>query len=66
MTNITLHFLFTYFFVCNQNHQLTIHLAFDLQSFYPASILPTSLSSLRSWYMTTYADRFFSASPPAW
>jgi hypothetical protein len=40
--------------------------AFDLQCFWPSSILPTSLSSLRTWYNTTYADRFFSPTPPAW
>ena len=32
---------------------------------YPTSLKPDFITTLREWYITTYADRFFSQ-PPAW
>jgi len=37
----------------------------DLGSLYPAHLKPTFITSIREFYITTYADRFFSH-PPAW
>jgi EXPERA (EXPanded EBP superfamily) len=40
------------------------HVAVDLTPFYPTSLKPQFLLDLRSWYITTYKDRFF-VHPPA-
>ena len=37
----------------------------DLGSLYPESLKPAFITAIREFYITTYADRFFS-SPPAW
>jgi hypothetical protein len=37
----------------------------DLGSLYPSTLKPAFITSIREFYITTYADRFFS-SPPAW
>ncbi|KAF2242840.1 hypothetical protein BU26DRAFT_493577 [Trematosphaeria pertusa] len=44
---------------------LPVMLAFDLTSYYPASLKPLWMSSIRTWYIATYGDRFF-FSPPPW
>ncbi|KAF1913130.1 transmembrane protein 6/97 [Ampelomyces quisqualis] len=44
---------------------IPVMLAFDLSGYYPPQIKPDWMSSLRSYYTTTYGDRFFS-NPPAW
>ncbi|KAA8622472.1 DUF2781 multi-domain protein [Pyrenophora tritici-repentis] len=54
--------LYSIFFVIH----LPIMLCFDLTPLYPSSVLPTPLLALRTWYTTTYGDRFFSGSPPVW
>ncbi|KAL8653180.1 MAG: hypothetical protein Q9210_002253 [Variospora velana] len=40
----------------------------DLPALYPSSLTPTSLTSLRTYYHTTYRDEFFSPNgpPTAW
>ena len=45
---------------------LPIMLFFDLTPLYPAHLLPAPLLTLRTWYHSTYGDRFFSGSPPVW
>jgi len=37
----------------------------DLTPIYPAAIKPQFLTTLRTWYITTYRDQFFTR-PPAW
>jgi hypothetical protein len=37
----------------------------DLAPLYPETLKPEFITSLREWYITTYADRFFTQ-PPAW
>jgi hypothetical protein len=37
----------------------------DLGSLYPSNLKPAFITSIREFYITTYADRFFSH-PPAW
>ncbi|KAG9965108.1 hypothetical protein KCU61_g1985, partial [Aureobasidium melanogenum] len=37
----------------------------DLTPLYPAALKPAFMTNLRTWYITTYRDQFFS-SPPAW
>jgi len=37
----------------------------DLYPFYPESIRPAFMTTLRQFYITTYADRLFTQ-PPAW
>ncbi|KAF2484965.1 transmembrane protein 6/97 [Neohortaea acidophila] len=37
----------------------------DLYPLYPESIRPQFMTNLRTWYITTYNDRFFTT-PPAW
>ncbi|KAM0708580.1 hypothetical protein Q7P35_005232 [Cladosporium inversicolor] len=37
----------------------------DLAPLYPASLKPEFITTLREWYISTYADRFFTQ-PPAW
>lgn len=37
----------------------------DLAPLYPAAYKPEFITTLREWYITTYADRFFTQ-PPAW
>lgn len=37
----------------------------DLYSFYPENLRPAFMTSLRRWYIATYADNFFTQ-PPAW
>jgi len=44
---------------------LPVMLVVDLTPFYPASITPSFMTYLRSYYVTTYRDQFF-ISPPAW
>ncbi|KAF1946921.1 integral membrane protein-like protein [Clathrospora elynae] len=44
---------------------LPVMLAFDLTAFYPINIKPLWMSSIRTWYIATYGDRFF-YNPPAW
>ncbi|KAF1830422.1 integral membrane protein-like protein [Decorospora gaudefroyi] len=43
---------------------LVVMLAFDLTPFYPSSIQSRWMTALRTWYITTFADRFFYAAPP--
>ncbi|RMZ73347.1 transmembrane 6 97 [Pyrenophora seminiperda CCB06] len=45
---------------------LPIMLFFDLTPLYHTSLLPAPLLTLRTWYNSTYGDRFFSSSPPVW
>ncbi|CAI6337459.1 unnamed protein product [Periconia digitata] len=42
-----------------------VMLCFDLTHYYPSPIKPTWMTSLRTWYIATYGDRFFYA-PPAY
>ncbi|EMD64759.1 hypothetical protein GGP41_002968 [Bipolaris sorokiniana] len=42
---------------------LPVMLAFDLTGFYPLSIKPTWMTTVREWYVATYGDRFFYATP---
>lgn len=37
----------------------------DIYPLYPPSLIPSFLTTLRTWYIKTYADKFF-ISPPAW
>jgi len=37
----------------------------DLTPMYPLALKPQFLTTLRTWYITTYQDQFFTA-PPAW
>jgi hypothetical protein len=37
----------------------------DLAPLWPTSLKPEFITTLREWYITTYADRFFTQ-PPAW
>ena len=37
----------------------------DLAPLYPSHLKPTFIITLREWYISTYADRFFTH-PPAW
>ncbi|KAK3171204.1 hypothetical protein OEA41_003288 [Lepraria neglecta] len=37
----------------------------DLYPLYPLSIRPTILTNVRTWYIETYKDRFFT-DPPKW
>ncbi|KAI8931205.1 hypothetical protein NX059_011554 [Plenodomus lindquistii] len=43
---------------------LPVMLAFDLTAFYPTSIKPTWMTTLREFYVATYGDRFFYNPPP--
>ncbi|KAF1980236.1 hypothetical protein BU23DRAFT_423745, partial [Bimuria novae-zelandiae CBS 107.79] len=43
---------------------IPVMLAFDLTSFYPASVKPTWMNDVRTWYVATYGDRFFYDAPP--
>lgn len=40
--------------------------AVDLYPLYPLSLRPLFLNNLRSWYIATYKDRFFTEQQPAW
>ncbi|PVH93623.1 integral membrane protein-like protein [Periconia macrospinosa] len=42
-----------------------VMLCFDLTHYYPTSLKPTFMTSLREWYIATYNDRFF-YNPPPW
>ncbi|KAF2125092.1 integral membrane protein-like protein [Dothidotthia symphoricarpi CBS 119687] len=44
---------------------LPVMLAFDLTSYYPLSLKPEWMTTLRTWYITTHGDRFF-YNPPAY
>ncbi len=50
------------------NHSTSTQPAVDLPALYPAALTPTALTSLRTYYHTTYRDQFFSPSgpPTAW
>jgi hypothetical protein len=37
---------------------------FDLTGYYPTSLKPLWMSQIRTWYHTTYGDRFFAPNPP--
>lgn len=41
------------------------NLVIDLATLYPASLTPSISTTLRTYYTTTYADRFFTR-PPLW
>ncbi|KAF6240973.1 hypothetical protein HO173_000766 [Letharia columbiana] len=43
-----------------------IMFAVDLYPLYPLSLRPPFLADLRSWYIATYKDRFFTEEQPAW
>ena len=51
----------TFFFI-----HLPVMFAVDLYPLYPPSLRPTVLTDMRSWYIDTYKDRFFSEQPPDW
>lgn len=53
-------FAYLVFFVIH----LPVMLAFDLSTFYPASIKPVWMTTLREFYVATYGDRFFYNPPP--
>ena len=38
----------------------------DLYPLYPVSVRPAFMTELRSWYIATYKDRFFTDRQPAW
>lgn len=40
-------------------------LCVDLAPLYPPALRPRALDDLRSWYIATYKDQFFT-DPPAW
>ncbi|KAF3052900.1 hypothetical protein E8E11_011422 [Didymella keratinophila] len=44
---------------------LPVMLAFDLTAYYPINFKPLWMTDLRTFYVSTYGDRFFYA-PPAW
>ncbi|KAF2789033.1 hypothetical protein K505DRAFT_410561 [Melanomma pulvis-pyrius CBS 109.77] len=43
---------------------LPVMLAFDLTSYYPASIKPVWMTDMKTWYIETHGDRFF-YNPPS-
>ncbi|KAF2743434.1 integral membrane protein-like protein [Sporormia fimetaria CBS 119925] len=44
---------------------LPVMLAFDLTSYYPSFLKPIWMTEIRTWYISTYGDRFF-YNPPSW
>lgn len=38
----------------------------DLYPLYPVSVRPAFMTELRTWYIATYKDRFFTEQQPAW